>query len=113
MEKQEMLEKGKQALAPFETQNIITFVKNLTLKSAMENPWIIGIFLVIAFYAVIKRSKAMLGFLFAVISIVLLVRFTLPAGEGNELSLGSTIPFALGGLAIGAVLIYLFFIKSE
>jgi hypothetical protein len=113
MEKQEILDKGKEALSPFETQNIIAFVKNLSLKSAMENPWIIGIFAILVFYAVIKRSRLVLASLFAIISIMLLIRFTLPSGEGNELTLGSTIPFAFGGLVIGAFLIYFLFIKSE
>jgi len=113
MDKQEMLDKGKEVLTPFETQNIVTFVKTLTLKGAMENPWIIGIFAILVFYAVIKRSKGVLAFLFAVVSIALLIRFTLPSGEGNELSLGATLPFAFGGLVIGGFLIYFLFIKSE
>lgn len=113
MNKQDMLDKGKEALAPFETQNIVAFVKNLTLKGAMENPWIIGIFAILVFYAVIKRSKAVLAFLFAVVSIAILIRLTLPSGEGNELSLGATLPFAFGGLVIGGFLIYFLFIKSE
>ncbi|RNC69167.1 MAG: hypothetical protein ED859_08075 [Desulfuromonadales bacterium] len=113
MEKQEMLDKAKDTLSPFETQNIITFIKGLTLKGAMENPWIIGLFAILAFYAVFKRSKAVLATLFAVISITLLIRFTLPASGGNELSLGSTLPFAFGGLVIGGFLIYFLFIKSE
>lgn len=113
MDKQDMLDKGKEALTPFETQNIVTFIKNLTLKGAMENPWIIGIFAILVFYAVIKRSKAVLAFLFAVVSIALLIRFTLPTGGGDELSLSSTLPFAFGGLVIGGFLIYFLFIKSE
>lgn len=113
MNKEEMLNKGQQALTPFETQNIVTYVKNLTLKGAMENPWIIGLFAILIFYAVVKRSKAVLAFLFAVVSISFLIRFTLPSGQGNELSLASTLPFAFGGLVIGGFLIYLLFIKSE
>jgi len=113
MDKQEMLDKGKEVLTPFETQNIVTFVKTLTLKGAMENPWIIGIFAILVFYAVIKRSKGVLAFLFAVVSLALLIRFTLPSGEGSELSLGATLPFAFGGLVIGGFLIYFLFIKSE
>ena len=113
MEKQEILDKGKEALSPFETQNIIAFVKGLTLKSAMENPWIIGILGLLIFYGVFKRSKFVLSMVFAIVSIALLIRLTLPSGEGNELTLGSTIPFALGGLVIGAFLIYFIFIKSE
>lgn len=113
MEKQEMLGKAKEWMSPFETGNIVNFLKHLTFKSAMESPVFIGIFLVIFFYAVIKRSKPVLAFLFAAISIMLLVRFTLQGQEGNELTLSSTLPFAFGGLVIGGALIYFIFIKSE
>lgn len=113
MEKQELLKKTEQAFSPFETEHIVQFIKHLTLKSAMENPWVIMTFLIIFFYAIIKRSKAMLLFLFAAISITLLIRFTLSGQEGNELTLSSTLPFAFGGVAIGAVLIYFAFIKGD
>jgi hypothetical protein len=113
MEKQELLNKTVETLTPFETGHIFTFIKNITLKGAMETPWIIGFFLVIAFYAVIKRSKFVLGCLFSAISVMLLVRFTLPVEPETEISLHSTLPFAFGALAIGAALIYFIFIKSE
>ncbi|MDD1668119.1 MAG: hypothetical protein LUO96_06600, partial [Methanomicrobiales archaeon] len=92
---------------------VFNFMRTLSLKSAMGNPLVIGLFLLIFFYAVIKRSKPVLLFLFAVVSIMFLVRFTLPAEPGNELTLSSTIPFAFGGLAIGAALIYFMFIKGD
>ncbi len=113
MEKEAVLDKAKTALAPFETENVFNFMRNLSLKSAMENPVVIGLFLVIFFFAVVKRSKPVLIFLFAVVAIMFLVRFTLPADQGNELSLRSTLPFAFGGLAIGAALIYFMFIKGD
>ena len=113
MEKEAMLDKAQTTLAPFETENIFNFVRHLTFKSAMENPFVIGIFLVLFFFAVIKRSKPVLITLFLVISIMFLVRFTLPADSGNELTLSSTLPFAFGGLAIGAALIYFMFIKGD
>lgn len=113
MEKEAMLGKAKSTLAPFETENIINFMKHLTLKSAMENPLVIGIFLVFFFFAVIKRSKPVLLTLFSVIAIMFLVRFTLPVEQGNELTLSSTLPFAFGALAIGSALIYFMFIKGD
>lgn len=113
MQKEDLINKTEQIVSPFETENIVNFIKGLTFKSAMENPWIVGVFLVIFFYAVIKRSKPVLLFLFAAISIMLLVRFTLPNAEGNELTLSSTLPFAFGGLLIGGVLIYFSFIKGD
>jgi len=113
MEKEELLKKAEQAASPFETENIVKFIKNLTIQSAMENPWVIAVFLVIFFYAVIRRSKPVLLFLFAAISIMFLVQFTLPGNGDTELSLSSTLPFAAGGLVIGGVLIYFSFIKSD
>lgn len=112
METQTWIEKLKVVLTPFETQNMANFIRNLNSKTIMENPWIIAVFLIIFFYAVIKRSKPVLLFLFACITIAVLVRFTMPA-EGDGLSLRSTIPFAFGALAIGGVLIYFSFIKAE
>ena len=113
MEKEDLLRKTEQAISPFETENIFNFIKSLTFKSAMENPWIIGFFMVVFFYAVIKRSKPVLLLLFASISIMFLVRFTLQGAEGNELTLSSTLPFAFGGIVIGGVLIYFSFIKGD
>jgi hypothetical protein len=112
MDKNAMMQKASEALAPFETEHIIAFMRGLTVKSAISNPWFVGIFLVIAFYAVIVRSKFVLSILFTAISVLLLIRYTMPA-EGDSLSVSSTLPFAFGGLAIGAVLIYLNFIKTE
>ena len=113
MEKEALLNKTQEIFSPFETENIVKFATSLTLKSLMENPWVIGLILVIFFYAVIKRSKAVLAFLFAVVSIFLLIRFTLQGHDGSELTLSSTLPFAFGGLLIGGALIYFLFIKSE
>jgi hypothetical protein len=114
MEKQQIIDQAKETLTPFETANIVDFIQNLTLKSAMEQPWLIGIFLVFAFYAVIRRSKVVLIFLFAGISIMLLVRFSLsPEMVGGGLSVGSVLPFAAGGIVIGGALIYFSFIKGD
>uniref|UniRef100_C6DYW8 Uncharacterized protein n=1 Tax=Geobacter sp. (strain M21) TaxID=443144 RepID=C6DYW8_GEOSM len=112
MDKEAVVQKTVETLAPFETANLVHFMKTLTVKSAMGNPWIIGAFLVVAFYAIVVRSKFVLSMLFAAVSLLLLLRYTLPT-EGDTLSVSSTLPFAFGGLAIGAVLIYLNFIKTE
>ena len=113
MEKKELVGKAQEALSPFETEKLTSFFKNLTLKSAMENPWLMGFFLIIFFYAVVKRSKPVLAFLFVAISVMVLFRYTLDRAGGDELSVGSTLPFAFGGIVIGAVLIYFIFIKTE
>lgn len=112
MEKSVLIDKAKDTLAPFQTEHIINYVKSLTLKSAMENPWIISAFLILFFYAVIKRSKFVLLTLFTVISLMILMRYTFPAG-GDELSLSSTLPFVFGALLIGVVVIYFNFIKTD
>lgn len=112
MNKDAILQKAAEKLSPFETENLYHFVRSLTVKSALNNPWIVGTFLVLTFYAVIVRSKFVLTALFTVISLLLLIHYTIPA-EGEGLALSTTLPFAFGGLAIGAFIIYLYFIKSE
>lgn len=112
MDKDALIQKTVETLSPFETGNLVQFIKTLTIKSAMGNPVIVGVFLLIAFYAVVVRSKFVLSILFTAISLLLLLRYTMPV-EGDSLSVSSTLPFAFGGLAIGAVLIYLNFIKTE
>jgi hypothetical protein len=112
MDKQEMINKTRETLSPFETEHVVQFMKNLSLKSAMENPWIIGAFLILFFFAVIKRSKFVLLALFTIISLMVLMRYTFQSG-GDELALSSTLPFLFGGLLIGVVIIYFCFIKSE
>ena len=112
MDKAALIEKTRETLTPFETGNLVQFIKHLTVKDAITNPWFIAIFLVIAFYAVVVRSKFVLAVLFTTASLLVLIRYTIPA-EGDTLALSSTLPFAFGGLAIGAVLIYFYFIKTE
>jgi hypothetical protein len=112
MEKRELIDKTKETLAPFQTDQIISYMRNLTLEKAMENPWLITAFLVIFFYAVIKRSKFVLLTLFSVISLMVLMRYTFPI-SGDELELSSTLPFVFGALLIGAVVLYFNFIKTE
>lgn len=112
MEKSQLLQKTVEILSPFETANMVHFLKHLTVQSAVTNPWFAGIFLVITFYAVVVRSKFVLSILFTAISLLVLIRYTMPA-EGDNFSLATTLPFAFGGIAIGSVLIYLNFIKTE
>ena len=112
MDKQALLQKTEKTLTPFETENIIQFLKGVTLKSAMETPWLLGLLLIIAFFAIVKRSRFVLAAIFVTISMMLLIRYTIPA-EGDQLSAASTLPFSFGALAIGGILIYYFFIKTE
>ena len=112
MNKGAILHKTTEVLSPFETEHVLEFLRHLTVKGAITNPWFMALFLVVAFYAVVVRSKFVLSMLFTAASLLILIRYTMPA-EGDSLSLSSTLPFAFGGLAIGAVLIYLYFIKTE
>ncbi len=113
MDKQEMIDKTRETLSPFETEHIVEFLKNMSMKSIMENPWLIGLLVIISFFAFVKRSKPVLVTLFTFIAIMFLIRYTLQGQEGNELTLRSTLPFTFGALAIGAALIYVTFIKSD
>jgi hypothetical protein len=111
MEKQEILDKTKDVLSPFETEHIVKFVKGLTISTVIGNPWMLAILAVILFYAVIKRSKFVLLFLFTLFSLMLLIQYTLP--ETGDFNLSSLLPFIGGGLVIGSVLIYFIFIKGD
>ncbi len=111
MDKVEIIDKTREVLSPFETENIIKFVKGLNFSTIIGNPLILGIFVVVFFFAVIKRSKFILLFLFTCVSVSALVHYTLP--EGGEMTPATLLPFAMGALAIGAVLIYFSFIKTE
>lgn len=114
MEKQQILDQAKDKLAPLETGNVVDFIQNMTMQSLIDHPLVLVVFLIIGFYALVKRSKFVLLFLFAAISIMLLIRFTLtPETVGGDLSVKATLPFIAGGLAIGGALIYLTFIKHE
>jgi len=114
MEKEKMLSKAQEHLAPFETSNIIDFIRNFNTQTAAEHPLIALLLVILAFYAFIKRSKPLLLLIFSTISIMLLVRFTLTAETLEKgISLQSTLPFIGGGLLIGVALIYLMFISND
>ena len=52
MDKQELINRTKETLVPFQTDHIISYLKNLTLERAMENPWLIAAFVIIFFFYV-------------------------------------------------------------
>jgi hypothetical protein len=110
MEKTEIIDKTREVLSPFETENIVKFIKGLSFHSIITNPLLLGILLAVFFFAVIKKSKFLLLFLFACVSVAVLFHYALP--EEGEMTLSSLLPFAGGGVAIGAVLIYFGFIKE-
>jgi len=112
MDKQQLAEKTVEALRPFETANLITTLQNLTLKQIFTHPAVLICIAAIFFFGIIKRSKTVLLTLFALIGMIVILRFAMPA-PGEELSLKSLIPFALCGLGIGGVIIYFSLIKTD
>jgi len=111
MEKEQLITRTEEVLSPFETANIIRMIKELSFNTIMDNPWILALLVVVFFYAVVKRSKFVLLFLFTLLSLLALVQYSLPMA--NEMTAASLLPFAFGCLVIGAVLIYFVFIKVE
>jgi len=112
MDKERLIEKTQQALQPFETQNVLTFMKELSMSTVTDNPKVTFLLFLIFLYALVRWSRIVLLFLFTLLSFTLLVRYTLPP-PGTELSVNTTFPFALGSFGIGAVLLYFIFIRTE
>lgn len=111
MEKERLIEKTQQVLSPFETENIVRFIKELSFRTVMDNPWMLALLVLVFFFAVIKRSKFVLLFLFTLLTLMALVQYTLP--QADAMTASSLLPFAFGCLGVGAVLIYFIFIKVE
>lgn len=111
MQKEQIISKTQEVLSPFETEQVIKMVKELSVKTIFENPYILGVFVIVVFFAIVKRSKFVLLFMFTLLSLMALVRYTLPTDA--ELTATTMLPFAFGCLGIGAVLIYFIFIKVE
>lgn len=114
MEKEKILSKAQEHLAPFETENIIDFIQNFNMQTATEHPLIALLLVILAFYAFVKRSKPLLVLIFSTISIMVLVRLTLSSEQLDKgISVGATLPFVTGGLLIGGALIYLIFFSHD
>ena len=64
MEKEKIIVRTQEVLSTFETEQIVRFLKELTIKTIFENPLILGLLFIVFFYAIIKRSKFVLLFLF-------------------------------------------------
>jgi hypothetical protein len=116
MEKAQIFNKSqevtKEVFSAVETDNIVRLAKALTISTIIDNPLILALLVIVLFYAIIKRSKFVLLFLFTLLSLMALVRYTLP--ETSEMiSVTSLLPFAFGCLGVGSVLIYFIFVKVE
>lgn len=112
MDKQQLLDKAAETLRPFETANLMTTIQNLTLKQIFTHPAVLISITLVFFYGVIKRSKIVLLTLFALIGMIVILRYAMPA-PGEELSVKSLLPFICGGLVIGGVIIYFSLVKSD
>ena len=112
MDKQEILRKTEQALSPFETENIIRFIKEVNFKTFIDNPLMTLLLMAVVAYGLIRHSRFSLLLVFTLLSLALLIHYTLP-GAGEAMTVKSGVPFAFGCLGIGAVLLYFLFIRTD
>jgi hypothetical protein len=112
MDKLPLAERVTEALRPFETANLMNTIQTLTLHQIFTHPAVLICIALVFFFGVIKRSKTVLLTLFALIGLIVLMRFAMPA-PGEQLSIKALLPFVGGGLLIGGVIIYFAMIKSD
>ena len=111
MEKQQMLDKTAEVLQPFETQNLMSTIQNLTLQQIFSN-WVLLLAVAgVLFFGVYKRSKTVLLTLFFLVALIVMVKIAMPA-PGQEMSLKTVLPFVAFGLGIGGVIVYFTFVKD-
>ena len=113
MNKQELIEKTAEHLRPFETDNLLHTMQELTLQQIFTNPVILLIIGAVFFFGVYKRSKTVLLTLFGLIGLLVIMRYAMPASSDAELSLQSVVPFVTIGAVIGVVIVYFSLIKSD
>jgi hypothetical protein len=111
MDKQQMVEKATETLRPFETQNLMDTIQNMTLNQIFTHPIMLVTVFGCLFYGVYKRSTPVLLTLFFLISMIVVVRYLMPI-PGQELTMTAILPFVTGGLVIGGIIIYFSMIKS-
>ena len=116
MNKQQLLEKTTDILRPLETENLMTAMQTMTLKQIFGSPVVLAVITILLFFGVIKKSKTVLLTLFALIGMIVLIRYAIPpvsTAEHVESSMGSLMPVICGGVVIGGVIIYFSLIKSD
>lgn len=111
MDKQQVMDKTVEVLQPFETSNLIATIQTLTLAQIFTNPVVLIIIACAVIFGIVKRSTPVLLTVFFLVSMVVFMRYAMPA-PGQELTLSSIGPFIALGVAIGAVIIYFSMIKS-
>jgi hypothetical protein len=112
MDKQQLADKATEALRPFETANMMNTIQNLTLHQIFTHPAVLFVIAAVFFFGVVKKSKTVLLTLFSLIGLIVIVRYAMPA-PGEELALNTLVPFMVGGVVIGGVVIYFSLIKSD
>jgi len=112
MDKEHIISRTQDVLKPFETHNVITFIHDLNAKTLTDNPKVTLLLIVVFAYALWRWSRVVLLFLFTLLSLSLLVKYTLPPSS-SELSVTSTLPFVLGCMGVASVLLYFIFIRAD
>lgn len=106
------LDKTIEILRPFETNNLIDTVQNLSLKEIFTHPLVLIVIAAVFFLGVIKRSKTVLITLMMLIGLIVILRYAMPT-QGESFTWMTMLPFIGVGLVIGIVIIYFSLIKSE
>ncbi len=106
-----MVDKTVEALRPFETQNLMTTIQNLTLQQIFSNWIFLLITVAILFLGVYKKSKTILLTIFFLLALIVMAKFALPP-PGQELNIKSLLPFVGFGIGVGGVIVYFLFIKD-
>ena len=112
MEKQQLVDKAADILRPFETNNLIYTLQHLSVTQIFSHPAVFITIIVIFFFGVIRRSKAVLLSLFLLFCIAIIIRYAMPS-PSDDLSMSSMLPFIGGGLLVGCIIIYFSLIKSD
>lgn len=111
MDKQQMVEKATETLRPFETGNLMNTIQNMTLNQIFTHPVMLVVVFGSLFFGIYKRSTPVLLTLFFLISLVVIMRYLMPA-PGQELTMAALLPFIAAGITIGGIIIYFSMIKS-
>lgn len=111
MDKEQLVDKTVEVLRPFETQNLMTTIQNLTLQQIFSNWIFLLITFGLIFFGIYKKSKTVLLTVFFLLALIVMIRFAMPAPD-EELSMKSILPFIGFGLGIGGVVVYFSLVKD-
>jgi len=112
MDIERLLEAVQQALEQFETQKVVAFIREVNMKTFIENPKVTCVLVLLTIYGIWRWSRFVLLFLFTVLSLSALIMYALPAANA-ELTIKSTLPFVFGCMGIASVLLYFLFIRAK